>query len=597
MLCCFAVLTNSTEQSKHRLTFQVINLFRRYLTSIRYLHVTNYLTYLLNGATAMSTPNTTIPSTTSPAATPDLQSTLGLSGVDLIAMLVSDSGLASCEPKWWNASPNGCMLLGLQPRGGWQIVQRAVQWGSDSWANCFGVDCAAPTLYAYFACSIRNRLETLASSRLRSPMEGVTTAGAPWRAVEGEFTVKRPTKLIDGSRGGQAFIAAVLAPEKGTHYSIADQSRVQMLSVLMVGAGLVRAEEDAGVEGYMGRVLPWDFDLDSGLGSVFARLAVGLSVASIAALGMMIATWWSLVRETNLFGSGLPYVVKVVSLMCWAIGAMGLLMLGGSPSVKVVVKKVPKHTQKKLAMLRDGVGKDPDGDHKAEVEAEADGEGVVEADLDRGLSSPTSTSDSPDAILSSPQSTATGLDSDYGQAARPRLTRGATTMSGNTLQAVASATPETGEGVKNEWDKKIAHVHHVAGDGEADPRVMIEFGSLHGSVFIADRGYCMLRMSVVERLCATDIRTTRTVGWYAGMGWFGLLLLGSIALQVGATLAPAFGADLMSLIFLLASALARGAGIAGPEEWMIPKWKRRHNAVNGAVLLGQFDSRAGASEV
>lgn len=291
----------------------------------------------------MNTTNATTPNASAAAATSDIQSTLGLSGVDLIAMLVSDSGLASCEPKWWNASPNGCMLIALQPRGGWQIVQRAVQWGSDSWANCFGVDCAPPTLYAYFACSIRNRLEVLASPRLRSPMDGITTAGAPWKVADGEFTVKRPTKLVDGSRGGQAFIAAVLAPEKGTHYSIADQSRVQMLSVLMVGAGLVQVEEDDGVEGYMGRVLPRDFDLDSGLGSIFARLAAGLSVASIATLVVMIATWWSLVRE-NLFGSGLPYMVKIVSFMCWATGAMGLLMLGGSPSVKVVVKKVPKHT-------------------------------------------------------------------------------------------------------------------------------------------------------------------------------------------------------------------------------------------------------------
>lgn len=52
---------------------------------------------------------------------PDVQSSLGLSGVDLIAMVVSDSGLANCEPKWWNASPTGCMLIGLQPRGGWQV--------------------------------------------------------------------------------------------------------------------------------------------------------------------------------------------------------------------------------------------------------------------------------------------------------------------------------------------------------------------------------------------------------------------------------------------------------------------------------------------
>ena len=49
----------------------------------------------------------------------DLQQSLGLGGVDLVAMVVSDSGLANEEPKWWNASPLGCILIGLQPRGGW----------------------------------------------------------------------------------------------------------------------------------------------------------------------------------------------------------------------------------------------------------------------------------------------------------------------------------------------------------------------------------------------------------------------------------------------------------------------------------------------
>lgn len=50
-----------------------------------------------------------------------------VASVDLIAMVVSDAGLASTEPQWWNASPIGCVLLGLQPRGGWQVMQRAVQ--------------------------------------------------------------------------------------------------------------------------------------------------------------------------------------------------------------------------------------------------------------------------------------------------------------------------------------------------------------------------------------------------------------------------------------------------------------------------------------
>lgn len=69
----------------------------------------------------MSNSDTTAANTTASAEkAPDVQSSLGLSGVDLIAMVVSDSGLASCEPKWWNGAPLGCILIGLQPRGGWQ---------------------------------------------------------------------------------------------------------------------------------------------------------------------------------------------------------------------------------------------------------------------------------------------------------------------------------------------------------------------------------------------------------------------------------------------------------------------------------------------
>jgi hypothetical protein len=57
---------------------------------------------------------------------------LSATSVDLVAMVVSDSGLASADPEWWNSSIFGCVLMGLQPRGGWQIMQRTVQWGRDS---------------------------------------------------------------------------------------------------------------------------------------------------------------------------------------------------------------------------------------------------------------------------------------------------------------------------------------------------------------------------------------------------------------------------------------------------------------------------------
>ena len=107
-----------------------------------------------------------------------------MASVDLIAMVVSDAGLASTEPKWWNASPMGCMLLGAQPRGGWQVLQRAVQWGTDLWAHCFGVDCKVSVLYEYFSCSIRNRLEVWKSQNFLSPMQTHNNPAAAGAGVE-----------------------------------------------------------------------------------------------------------------------------------------------------------------------------------------------------------------------------------------------------------------------------------------------------------------------------------------------------------------------------------------------------------------------------
>jgi hypothetical protein len=405
-----------------------------------------------------------------------------------------------------------------------------VQWGNDKWAKCFGVDCASPLLYAYFACTIRNRLEVLATDRLRSPMEGVPPGG-PWNTLGDSFTVQRPTKLVDGSRGGHAFMAEILAPDGDTHYSIAEGARLQMLSVLMVGAGLAI---DDSIENYVDVVLPADFDLSGGLGSVFVRLAFGLVVASILVVGLTVAAWWSLMN-TNLFGDARPFMVKIVSLMSWAVGATGLLMMGGNPRVKLVVKKIPEHIKSRLASLKE--------------------EALASNSIRVEFSKTCVTTE-----ITSPDDKDRQTESEHGQ----------------TLHL------DPGNEARSRYD--------------ADPKVKIQFGSLHGSVFVPDRGSCNLRLSVVERLCALDIQTVRTKGWYIGMAWFGLLLLGGVALQIGATLDPRWEADLMGLVFLLATALARGAGVAGDEDWMIPKWKRRRNASNGAVLLGQFQSRAGIPE-
>jgi len=36
---------------------------------------------------------------------------------------------------------------------------------------------------------------------------------------------------------------------------------------------------------------------------------------------------------------------------------------------------------------------------------------------------------------------------------------------------------------------------------------------------------------------------------------------------------PRFGSESMAVAFLMTTSLARGWGVSGPEEWLIPKWK------------------------
>ena len=79
----------------------------------------------------------------------------------------------------------------------------------------------------------------------------------------------------------------MLAPEGDTHSTITDQSRLQILSVLLVGTGLAL---DDTLESYMDAVLPTDFDLTSNLRSVFGRLIIGLAAGSLVAVGLTTAT-------------------------------------------------------------------------------------------------------------------------------------------------------------------------------------------------------------------------------------------------------------------------------------------------------------------
>lgn len=491
-----------------------------------------------------------------------------VASVDLIAMLVSDAGLASTEPQWWNASPIGCVLLGLQPRGGWQVMQRAVQWGGDGWAHCFGVSCKVPVLYAYFACSIRNRLEVWRSERFISPMEdqaedpvatqmplkcricngsnetcshtkfgdaastsqkaekqdaevadgahpispGSTPTIEPirtradsalfrsdsrgakkpkpepekhsdtsWnqinRGLAGVFTVKRPTKLIDGSRGGQAFMCGLLCPEPGKAYSVEEQARLQLLSVILIVAGLTKDQTYDGIL----EVIREDFEVSNRLGIVFTRLMRGLVLVGFMVLGLTVVVFYAL-WYNNVFGSSVPYVIQLCSMFSWASGAVGLLMLGGNPRVQIDQNKpAPKHIQERLDLLDDGY-----------------------------------------AIL--------------------------------------------------------------------------KFGSLHGSVFVNDQGTCGVPCDIVKLVSRWRLTIRRSWHWHMGMIWFSLFLLLSITLQIASSTVATTRSQVLSIVLLISTSVLRGAGISGPESWMIPQRKRRKNAKYAVKLQGQFRSRVSVSE-
>ena len=223
-------------------------------------------------------------------------------------------------------------------------MQRTVQWGQDHLASIFGVTCSQPILYAYFACSVRNRLELWNSDAWASPMAG-QREGAAWSTV-GRSHVKRPSKLIDGSRGGQAFVCDVLRPRDGSLYPIVDQAKMQLRSLLLVAAGLMRPDALRTIEA----VMEEDFQLGDGLGVIFRPMVAGLFVANLLVLALAVGCFYALFRD-NVFGSRVPFVIQACSLMMWAVGAIGLLMLGGHPRVKVVDTPLPAHVAQRLDAL------------------------------------------------------------------------------------------------------------------------------------------------------------------------------------------------------------------------------------------------------
>jgi hypothetical protein len=151
----------------------------------------------------------------------------------------------------------------------------------------------------------------------------------------------------------------------------------------------------------------------------------------------------------------------------------------------------------------------------------------------------------------------------------------------------AATKSDNGETNNPETEKAIS------GDVEAPAQntIRLEFGSIHGSVYISSNGYCTLPVDVVRTICGWDLELQRPLRWKLGFVWSCLFLLISILLQIAGAQIATIGSVSMAITILMLTALARGWGVSGPEEWLIPKWKMRRGTNYGALLLGRMVSR------
>jgi len=149
--------------------------------------------------------------------------------------------------------------------------------------------------------------------------------------------------------------------------------------------------------------------------------------------------------------------------------------------------------------------------------------------------------------------------------------------------------PDHLEARLNQLEEVADSEHSKPEDG---PRfITVTFGSIHGSVFTEDQGSCSLPFELAQRICCWDVELVRTRSWQIGFLWWGFCLLMGVGMQIISAQVANLYSTIFSVTVLLLTALARGYGVAGPEEWLIPRWRRRINAAYGASLVGKMESR------
>jgi hypothetical protein len=87
------------------------------------------------------------------------------------------------------------------------------------------------------------------------------------------------------------------------------------------------------------------------------------------------------------------------------------------------------------------------------------------------------------------------------------------------------------------------------------------------------------------------MKLLRTRAWYIGILWFMLYLGISITLQIAGAKVATVASEIMGVAILIATSVFRGAGISGPEKWMIPGWATRPGAGYTVSMLSKKSSR------
>lgn len=86
-----------------------------------------------------------------------------------------------------------------------------------------------------------------------------------------------------------------------------------------------------------------EFQLNDRLGVIFRPLFISLVVLNILALALSVAVLYGIFGD-NIFGTLVPLVVQVASLLLFAVEATSLLMLNGDPLVNVILTSVSLRT-------------------------------------------------------------------------------------------------------------------------------------------------------------------------------------------------------------------------------------------------------------